>query len=283
MRAGRFSAAGVGVGAVFFVVFLIGGLASPPRAARGAVIFSVTYPNNRINTQNADTGVVTNFFTPPAPAQGGGGVGLAASTTELFYSTIDNVNIYRLNPTTGAVLGFFARPAAATSGIDALGFGASSFGPALFAQDYTANTMYLLNPTTGVVFTSYAIPYDALGGIDFDNTTNQLWTSDSAGVIRATNPNTGATISSFPTGVVQHGIGLVDGRLFTVAGGAATIVERNKTTGATINSFATPNNLAAGALAGIPAPSAVALLSLFAPATSLSRRRHGRRHGHRRR
>ena len=125
-------------------------------------------------------------------------------------------------------------------------------------------------PATGAFFTSYTMPYDAVGGIDYDTTTNLLWTADSSGTLRATNPNTGATISSISPGP-QLGIGFVGGRLFTGVGG--TITERNKTTGAVINSFNSVSSQSIGALAGVPEPSALALLALLAPATSLRRRR----------
>jgi hypothetical protein len=265
MRAGRFFGGVAGLGAV-----LIGFLMLPARPARAAVIYSVTFGNNRINKQDADTGASLQApFAPPAVAQNGGGNGLAASATELFYSTIDNQTIYRLNPATGAVLGSFLGP---VLGIDALAYGPSNFGLTLFAQDYTANRMYLLNPTTGAQFTSYLMSFDAVGGIDFDPTTNLLWVTSSDANIRTLNPNTGAVVNTINIAQEPFGVGIVDGRLFT--GSGTTISERNKTTGAVTNSFSSVGASGIGALAGItPEPGTVGMIAVLAAPAALSRRR----------
>jgi outer membrane protein assembly factor BamB len=259
-----------GLTCILFMATLVGACVVQAPAAD---LFSVTFSDNRINRQDADTGAVLGSFVPPVPAQSAGGAGLAASNSTLFYSSIDDTNIYRLDPKTGSMLGSFARPVNST-GIDGLAYGASSFGDTLFAQDYGTDTIYLLNPTTGAILNSYTLSFDAIGGIDFDTSANQLWVSDQNGNIYATNPNTGSVISSFSTGSFQTGVGLVGGRLFTAPQNAGVISERDKLTGAVIHSFPAPGGGNVAALGGAaPEPSALALLvGLLAPAM-LRRRR----------
>jgi hypothetical protein len=264
MQSGRVSArTDLGAAAVFPASFLTASITLylAQHAFAGPVLYSVTYSNGMINTQDANTGVVLNSFAPPIPVQQGGGIGLAASDSELFYCAIETSLIFRLNPSTGALIGSYFEPVPVTDPqIDSLGYGPSSFGPTLFAGDYANNRIYLLNSTTGDVFTSYLTSYDLIGGMDFDTTTNRLWTSDINGVVYSTTPETGVVISSLPTTGGAFGMGLVEGRLFTGFGG--TILERDKTTGAVINSFNSPGFENLAALAGIPEPAAVALLAL---------------------
>jgi hypothetical protein len=274
MQSGRSSArTDIGAGALFSAFFLTAStLWFAQQALADPVLYSVTYSNGMINAQDPDTGALLNSFAPPIPVQPGGGIGLAASDSELFYCAIESSLIFRLNPSTGALLDSYFEPFPATEPqIDSLGYGASSFGPTLFAGDYAADRIYLLNPATGNVFTSYLTPYDLVGGMDFDPATNRLWTSDITGVVYSTNPETGAVISSLPTTGGAFGIGLVDGRLFTGIG--SIIVERDKTTGAVINSFSSASGANLAALAGVPEPATPALLALLVPALTCRRPR----------
>jgi hypothetical protein len=233
--------------------------------ARAAYFFTVSYTDNRINQVDADTGVLLNSYAPPVVAQSGGGEGLGMSDAVLFFASIDNATIFSLNPSNGAVVNSFSRPAAATA-IDGLGWGQSSFGNTLFAQDYGTNRIFLLNPTTGAVFSSYTTSFDAIGGIDYDSVTGELYVSDQSGNIYALNPNTGAILHSFATGVFQTGVGFVGGRMFTASQSVATISERNPLTGAVINTLNSPGGQLIGAIAGppqsvVPEPASVVLIT----------------------
>ncbi|MDZ4656466.1 MAG: hypothetical protein SH868_02690 [Bythopirellula sp.] len=227
-------------------------LAATSNHCFAASLYSVTRNPGRVNELDADTGVLLNSFPTPVVAQSGGGSGLAFSGTELFFSDISFPNIYRLNPHTGAVLGTFLRPAGS---VDALAYGASSFGSTLFSLDYTANRFHLLNPLTGATFGSYAVGFDVVGGIDYNSFTGTLFASDTGGIIRQLNPDTGAILASFNTGTFQTAVGLVGNRLFTAAQNGGTIVERNPITGLVLNSYLSPGG-AVSALAGseIPEP-----------------------------
>src|SRR5438552_3266612 len=122
----RFNSRGAGVaGLLFLIVAGVTLLVVAP--ARAAFFFDVTYTNNRINKVDADTGALLNSYAPPVVAQNGGGEGLAMSATLLYFASIDNVGIFALDPASGAVVNSFARPAAST-GIDGLGYGTSTFG-----------------------------------------------------------------------------------------------------------------------------------------------------------
>ncbi len=245
----------VAVGAVCALVVASVLLVAAP--ADAGVIYAALFNTNRIASYDSDTGAPINSFAPPFAIQTGGGVGLALSPTTLFYSTISNPQIYALNPFTGGLLGNFPSPVAQ---IDGLGAGPSSFGPTLYAQDYNGNRIYLLNPATGAVYTNYTVPFDAIGGIDYDTATNELYVSDSAGILHALNPNTGVEIHSLNVGGT-FGVGFVGPRLFTANSGTA-ITERNPVTGTAINTLNAAGNVAA--LAGsalFPEPGSIALVA----------------------
>jgi DNA-binding beta-propeller fold protein YncE len=164
-----------------------------------------------------------------------------------------------LNPTNGAFLGSFAAP---LIGIDALGYGTTSFGQTLFALDYTGNRLYLLNPLSGAQYTNFLLAFDAIGGIDFNHVTQRLFVSDTNGTIRQLNPNTAAVLSTMTITPFQYGVGIVGNRLFTT--NSTSIYERDITTGAITHTF--PATYATvGGLAGgppVPEPQTIALLLL---------------------
>jgi hypothetical protein len=233
-----------------------------PRVAEAAgdagSLYAITA--NRISELNPNTGALLNSFLPPVPPQTGGGSGLAFSGSALYYASIDAATIYTLNPATGAVLNSF--PAPAGLGIDAVGYGTSSFGPTLFALQYTPNRLHLLNPANGTAYTSLLLGFDAIGGVDFNHVTGQLFVSDQFGIVRRLNPNTGAVLGSFTTGQFQYGIGVVGSRVFTA--NTSTIFERNPNSGAVLNQFVNPTFPQIGALAGgppIPEPGSLLLFT----------------------
>jgi outer membrane protein assembly factor BamB len=246
---------------VFCIVAAAVCLLSPRVAeAAGAADSLYAITANRISELDPNTGALLNSFLPPVPPQTGGGSGLAFSGSALYYASIDAATIYTLNPATGAVVNSFAAPAGL--GIDALGYGPSSFGPTLFALQYTPNRLHLLNPTNGTAYTSLLLGFDAIGGVDFNHVTSQLLVGDQAGVVRRLNPNTGAVLGSFPAGQFQYGIGVVGSRVFTA--NISTIFERNPSSGAVLNQFVNPAVTPIGALAGGPIPEPGSLLLFIA-------------------
>lgn len=238
--------------------------------ASGASLFSVTGGNRRINEINADTGDLINSFAAPIQPQEGGGSGLAHSGSALYFSDITTPTIYRIDPATGAVLGTFAHPQGGA--IDALGFGATSYGATLFTLNYNDNRVSLLNPTTGALLATYVVRNDLIGGMDFHAGRNSLFVSGTNNTVYELNPTSGALLGSFllgnSNGSFQVGVGIVEGRLFTAPQNIATISERNPTTGALINSFASPGG-AVSALAGayVPEPSSCMLAAIVSIAT----------------
>ena len=216
------------------------------------MLYSIS-SNNRINELDADSGALLQSFVPPQPIQGGGGNGLAASDTVVYYTTIETSTVYVLDPSSGAVVSSFAHPGT----VDAPGYGMTSFAATLFALSYPTDQVYLLNATTGAVFTSYTVGFDAIGGIDFDSATNSLFVSDPVGVVRRLNPTTGAVLGSISTGTFQYGLGILDGRLFTSTSDGIITRARSRH-GAILGSYTSPGGYAS-ALAGVdtvsgPAP-----------------------------
>ena len=235
--------------------------------ARGASLFSVTAGNSQINEIDADTGTLLNSFAAPITPQGGGGSGLAYSGSHLYFSDITTPTLYRLHPSTGAVLGTFVHPQG--NSIDALGYGATSYGPTLFTLNYNANRVSLLNPLTGALFASYVSTHNLIGGMDFHAGRNSLFVSGQGNMVFELNPSTGALLNSFTTGLpsstIQVGVGIVEGRLFTAFQRGTSISERDPATGAIINTFASPGG-AVSALAGgaVPEPASGLLLTIGA-------------------
>jgi hypothetical protein len=235
-----------------------------------ASLFSVTPGNGRINEINPDTGELLNSFPTPLKHQSYGS-GLAFTGTELFFAQFDLPNIWRLDARTGAVLGTFVAPTVgpfrAESGIDALAYGHTSFGPTLFALEYAARKMHLWNPTSGTPFLSYLLPMVNQppagfpgGGLDFNSVDGTLilsYHSQDTSLLRKIDPQTGQLVSTFNPPQnrrrVVFGIGMVGGRLFTSNDNSASIDERDAVTGSVIRSFPSPGGPAA-ALAGGPVP-----------------------------
>jgi hypothetical protein len=238
-----------------------------------ASLFSVTPGNRMINELNPNTGELLNSFPTPTLGQSDGS-GLAFTGTELFFSKFDHPNIWRLDAKTGAVVSSFVAPSAippqAGSGIDALAYGQTSFGPTLFALEWAARRMHLWNPTSGAAFLSYPLPlvnqspggFLPKGGSDFNSVDGTLvlsYLSQDISLLRKIDPSTGQLLSTFSPppvfGPRVSGIGLVAGRLFT-SDESALIEERDSVTGSVIRSFASPGGRAV-ALAGGPVPEPV--------------------------
>lgn len=213
------------------------------------MLYSATPGSNSINRIDPDSGAVLASFAPPArPAEASG---LAFSGTDLYY--LSGTSVYVLDPVTGSVLNNFATPEG-----QGLGYGSTRFGPTLFVSVRHTGEVRLLDPATGALRTSYQVA--AIGGMDFNSATGTLFLNDSA-TIREIDPDTGASINSFPIIGRQDGIGFVGGRLFTAMETGGMIWERDPKTGAVLNSYLSPGGLAVG-LAGtpVPEPSTAALL-----------------------
>ena len=176
------------------------------------------------------------------------------------------------------MLGTFAHPQGGT--IDALGFGATSYGATLFTLNHNTNRVSLLNPTTGALLATYVVTRDLIGGMDFHAGRNSLFVSGAGNTVYELNPTSGAVLGSFHIGdsnaSFQVGVGIVEGRLFTAPQDIATISERDLATGAIINSFASPGG-SVSALAGayVPEPSSCMLATIGSIATLARWRKRG--------
>jgi hypothetical protein len=130
-------------------------------------LYAVT-PAGQYHRLDADTGAIHQSWNTPVPVDAFGGTGLAHAAIEwTFFSDVTSSHIYRLDGR-GIAFGSFPKPATT---VDALAFGATSYGPTLFALASGDNRVYLLKPydsSAGAVFTSYPLDFDAAGGMDYD-------------------------------------------------------------------------------------------------------------------
>lgn len=260
---------------------------SPAQAVRAELLFALTHDNATISAHDADTGAILWDFPTPTTPQSGGGNGLAYSGSQLFMATIQEPIIYVIDPTTGDLIDQFnlanPQPTTVLAPIDALGYGHTSFGPTLFALNYTANNIHLLSPENGAVFDSYQLSgFDPVGGIDFNHVTSKLYVTDGAGNVSIVDPETGALEETLAIGGgFRTGLGLVGDRLFLSNQSTNLIEEFDPSSGLTaINSFVTASG-PASALAGgppVPEPATIALAACVAAAATgcrLARRRPG--------